>query len=85
LERLIEFVDALVLLAEALCKVLRASTPRSRVMEILWTGDSGEEVEGASLPSRANVLKPFASLNVVKLVERGVLGSRSFADCLCIL
>jgi hypothetical protein len=70
-----ECLQRLVPLAEELCRVLRASAPRLRVVEMDWTDDFGNEVEAASLQMRANVLVPFTSLDGVNVRMRKLVVS----------
>jgi hypothetical protein len=70
-----ECLKRLVSLAEELCKVLRASTPRLRIVEIDWKDDFGEEVNEAILKTRAGVLEPFTSLYGVNVRMRKLVAS----------
>jgi hypothetical protein len=73
--RLEECLKRLVSLAEELCKVLRASAPRLRIVEIDWKDDFGEEVNEAILKMRAGVLEPFTSLYEVNVRMRKLVAS----------
>jgi hypothetical protein len=73
--KLEECLQKLVPLTEELCRVLRASALRLRVVEIDWTDDFGDEVEGMSLQMRANVLESFTLLDKVKIRLRKLVVS----------